>query len=227
MTFRYSNGVERKMIKAVSSTLDKTLYYHSTTKSSDATFAVKFLKTRVESEIGSAKQVYSKFVAGHLCLAVICSEQVDNRLVEYFAADDHLPVNIISIEIGTDEQKSQLRNILFEEFDRMSPIDPSPLSKARMETIYNALQKRPSTGVPSKLYDEMLESYMKTPDHQKRTWHKNLCDRNGNATRVVYQNGKLYEANGAFKLKEILSVSEVKMRNATVISEWGENFVLY
>ena len=223
MSFHYSNGEERKVTKAVSHTLHKTIFYHSTRKASDATFAVKFLKTRTESEIGASRQLYSKFLAGQLCLAVLCPEQIDNRLVEYFALDEHLPVHIITIKMGHAEDNS-VKYILNQDLEKIAPIHPSPLSKARMGNIFEALQKPTLTGIPSDLYEKMIESYMKSPDRKKRTWHKNLYDRDGNESRVIYQNGKLYETDGALNLKEIGNVSAQKLRNGIVLSEWGELF---
>ena len=107
-----------------------TMFAHSTTKASDATMAVKYLKTSM-GEIGSPPELYSKFIEGKLCLAVLSGEDVDQRLVDYFASLDHMPVHIISC-------KGCAALVML---DSLPMITASDLSQARMKKIHDYMQR--------------------------------------------------------------------------------------
>ena len=82
-SFRFDSGEKRQLIRLVNG--QRTFFAHATTKASDATMAVKYLRTRMQGEIMSSSKLFSEFLTGKLCLVVISGEPVDQRLVDHFA----------------------------------------------------------------------------------------------------------------------------------------------
>ena len=217
-TFRYDSGERREVLIIRKGEI--TIFAHSTTKASDTTMAVKFLKTRMEGEIGSSPELYSKFIEGKLCLAVLSGEDVDQRLVDYFASLDHMPVHIISCKDSMDSAVNRLKSLPM--------ITASDLSQARMKEIYDIMQGPQNTCVSKVQYDEMMTSYMTTPDNRKTYWQYKLYDRHKKPSKVVYRDGELYDTNiQTGKLQKTISHDNFAShgRVVTFFTEAGERFI--
>ena len=216
--FRFDSGEERKVLTLKNE--GRTIFVHPTTKASDTTMAVKYLKTRMEGEIASSPSLYSKFVNGELSFAVVVSENTDARLVEYFANLDHIPIRVFVVEMG---DKDSANKAFMEELTKLPPVIPSDISLARMKKCFEAAQKPPLTGVTDLVYEEMMKSYRSTSANMKKYWHWTIYDANNNPSKVVYRDGELYDTNiQSGKLQKIKKVSDCNKR--IYFTEAGERF---
>lgn len=211
-TFRYDSGAKREVFSE--KVRGVTIFFHFIYEAKDATMAVKFLKKKVECELLNSKSTYEKFLRSKLSFVVITKEDVDQRLVDFFATDEHIPVQFVTMKDYAEFDGLR---------DRISPVVPSDLSLARMKRISNVMKRPLLTCLKDEVYDDMINSFTSTPDKKKHKWRYNLIDGDGVNTEVFHRNGIFYDTN--VQTGKLQKVSRMPGRKYQYYTEAGDTWL--